>query len=525
MIGARDMAFPRINAFSYWSFLCSGTFLYGSLIFREAPHGGWFAYTPFTLSAYSPGYGMDFYALALIFLTISTTAGAVNFIVTILRNRAPGMTISRMPLFMYSTLTISFTILLSLPSLTVACVYLELDRRWGTHFFDVAGGGDSLMWQQLFWFFGHPWVYVVFLPATGMVSMIIPVFSRYPVVGYPYIAMGTVLTGVVGFGVWVHHMFAVGMPHMSMSFFSAASMTISIFSSMQVFAWLATIWKGRPVFTTSFLFALGFIALLVVGGLNGIVTAVIPIDWQITDTYFVVAHLHYVLVGANVFPVFAAFYYWLPKMTGRMMSETLGKWSFWISFIGFNIAFFPMHLAGMAGMPRRVYTYPAGLGWEGFNMTSTVGAFILGIGILISVWNFFVGIRSGIPAGPNPWNADSLEWSLPSPPHDYAFIHIPTVASRHPLWDDHDEYADPNNQRLLLGGRLTLATTWLDAEPQSISITPNDTVMPFCLALTLSLMFTGFVVQFLWVALAGLVLTLAVMAGWIWPEEEARLPV
>src|SRR6201996_2743615 len=373
MIGARDMAFPRLNAFTYWAYLLSGLLLYIAPAIGQAPHGGWFAYMPYTGVQFSPSFGLDFYALSLIFLTISTTGGALIFILTILRLRAPGMTISRMPLFLYSTLTISFAILMSLPALTVDCVFLELDRRWGTHFFDSRLGGEPLLWQQLFWFFGHPWVYVVFLPATGMASMIIPVFSRRPIVGYPYVAISTVLTGVVGFGVWLHHMFAVGMSDMAMSFFSAGSMTISIFSAVQVFCWIATISKGRPVPTAAMHFAMGFIALLVIGGLNGIFTAIIPVDWQVHDTYFVVAHLHYVLIGANVFPVFAAFHYWLPKMTGRMLDERLGKWSFWVMFVGFNLAFFPMHLAGFGGMPRRIYTYPAGLGLDGLNMTATIG--------------------------------------------------------------------------------------------------------------------------------------------------------
>jgi cytochrome c oxidase subunit I len=519
MIGARDMAFPRLNAFTYWSFLLSGLFLYGSLLFLNAPHGGWFAYTPYTTAQYSPGYGMDFYSLALILLTISTTAGAINFIVTIFRLRAPGMAISRMPLFLYSTMTISFALVMSLPALTVACVFLELDRRWGTHFFDTARGGSALLWQQLFWFFGHPWVYVIFLPATGMISMLLPVFSRRPIVGYPYVAIATVLTGLVGFGVWLHHMFAVGMTHLSMSFFSAASMTISIFSAVQVFAWLATIWTGRPVITASMLFALGFLATFVIGGLNGIVTAVIPIDWQITDTYFVVSHLHYVLIGANVFPVFAAFYYWMPKITGRMMNERLGKVSFWLMFIGFNVAFFPQHILGILGMPRRVYTYPAGFGWERMNMLGTIFAFVLGIGIGISVWNFLVSARRGAIAGKNPWRADTLEWDTESPPASYATLRIPTVKTRHPLWDDYDEKYDPKDERVLDRGRETLATSWLDAEPRAVARMPEDTITPLLIALGLTLIFVALLFKLLWIALAGVVFSLAVAAAWLWPRR------
>ena len=523
MLGARDMALPRLNAFSYWTFLFSGVLLYIGFAMGQAPHGGWFAYAPYTELPYSPMRGMDFYALALIFLTISTTVGAVNFIITIFRLRAPGMTISRMPLFMYSTLTISFAILMSLPALTAACVFLELDRHYGTHFFTTPLGGNALLWPQLFWFFGHPWVYVVFLPATGMASMIIPVFSRRPIIGYPYIAMSTVLTGVVGFGVWLHHMFTVGMSDMAMSFFSAGSMTVSIFSAVQVFCWIATVWKGRPVATAAMHFAMGFIALLVIGGLNGIFTAVIPVDWQVHNTYFVVAHLHYVLIGANVFPVFAAFYYWLPKMTGRMLNETLGKWSFWIMFIGFNLGFFPMHLAGLGGMPRRIYTYPPGLGLDGLNMTATIGSFILGIGILLSIINYFYSRRYGKLAGKNPWNADSLEWETDSPPEPYATVHIPTVCSRHPLWDNHDEENDPDGERILDQGRLTISTSWLDAEPQSIMKMPEDTLAPLLLALGLMLLFLALTFQLLWVALAGFLVSLIAGYYWLWPKSEERV--
>jgi cytochrome c oxidase subunit I len=523
MLGSRDMAFPRLNAFSYWTFLLSGVFLYVSAALGQMPHGGWFAYVPYTSALYSPGLHMDFYALALLFLTISTTVGAINFIVTILHLRAPGMTISRMPLLMYSTLTVSASIVFSLPALTAACVMLELDRRWGTHFFDPAREGSVLLWQQLFWFFGHPWVYVIFLPATGMISMLLPVFARRPIVGYVYVAFATVMTGAVGFGVWVHHMFAVGMTQMSMSFFSAASMTISIFSAVQVFAWIATLWSGTPVRTTSLWFALGFLAVFVIGGLNGIVTAVIPFDWQVHDTYFVVSHLHYVLVGANVFPVFAAFYYWLPKITGRMLDERLGKWSFWVMFLGFNLTFFPMHFAGLLGMPRRIYTYPASVGWGSLNMVETIGTYILTVGILISMWNFFRSLRQGALAGPNPWNADTLEWATDSPPEVYAFTRIPTVQSRHPLWDDFDEWRDPRGERALDTERVTPASSALDGVPLSISKMPEDTIMPLVLALALTGFFSALVLKALWLALAAAIVCLLAVGVWLWPEPERKV--
>lgn len=520
MQGARDMAFPRVNAFSYWVFLFSGIFIYGGFVIGQAPNAGWFAYAPYTEEQFSPGVNMDFYALGLIFLTVSQTAGAINILVTIFRLRPPGMSMNRMPLFMYSSSTISVLSILAMPALTVACVFLLLDRNWGTHFFDSASGGSPLLWQHLFWFFAHPWVYIIFLPATGMISMLLPVFARRPIVGYVYVALATVLTGVVGMGVWVHHMFATGMTQMSMSFFAAASMTISIFSTVQVFAWIATLWRGRIVLTTSMCFALGFLATFIIGGLNGTITALIPFDWQLTDSYWVVAHIHYVLIGANVFPVFAAFYYWLPKMTGRMMNERAGLWSFWLMFVGFNLAFFPMHVTGLLGMPRRIYTYPEGMGWDSWNLWASIGAVVLAVGALVSVLNFFISARRGATAGRNPWNADTLEWSTDSPPAVYGSEHIPTVASRHPLWDEHDEEHDPHHERVLDQGRLTLSTTWFEARPAGVARMPEDTITPLLLALGLTVFFAAILAKALWVAAAALVFGVLVVAVWLWPERE-----
>ncbi len=522
MIGARDMALPRLNAFTYWAFLLSGILVYIAPCMGQAPHAGWFAYVPYTLYQYSPSHGMDFYAMSLILFTISMTGGAVNFILTIMRQRAPGMSINRMPLFVYSTFTISWVSIFAMPALTAACVFLELDRRWGTHFYTIAHGGSAILWQQLFWFFGHPWVYIIFLPATGMLSMIIPIFSRRPIVGYPWVAVSTILTGAVGFSVWMHHMFTVGMSDMSMSFFSAGSMMISIFTTVQIFAWVATLWKGRLVMTTAMHYALGSIAVLIVGGLNGVVTGIIPLDWQAHNTYFVVSHIHYVLIGGNMFPVFAALFYWFPKMTGKMLNESLGKWSFWICFVGFNVAFFPMQILGFIGMPRRVYTYPAGLGWSSMNMLETAGAFVLGIGILLIFINVFISRRRGRIAGRNPWNADTLEWATDSPPEAYAFVHLPTVASRHPLWDDHDEEADPSDERTLDDGRLTLVSTWLDAEPYAVASMPKETLVPLLACLTLFGFFLALVFQLMWLVLGCFLVTLSFAFYWLWPRPEAE---
>jgi heme/copper-type cytochrome/quinol oxidase subunit 1 len=341
-------------------------------------------------------------------------------------------------------------------------------------------------------------------------------------VGYAWVATATVLTGAVGFSVWLHHMFTTGMSDMAMSFFSAGSMMISIFTTLQVFAWVATIWKGKLVMTTSMYYALGSVVLLVIGGLSGIYTGVIPVDWQAHNTYYIVAHIHYVLIGSNVFPVFAAFYYWLPKMMGRMMNETLGKWSFWVMFIGFNVGFFPMHIVGLLGMPRRIYTYPPGLGWGTINMVETIGAFVLGIGILLSMINFFYSRRYGVPAGKNPWNADTLEWLSDSPPEPYAHVHLPTVASRHPLWDDYDEEYDPDDERIYAEGRLTPVSDWLNAEPFAVSKMPEETLSPLLLALALFGFFLALVFQQMWYALAALLAAIVLTGYWLWPRTKGE---
>jgi heme/copper-type cytochrome/quinol oxidase subunit 1 len=379
-----------------------------------------------------------------------------------------------------------------------------------------------LLWQHLFWMFGHPWVYAIVLPAMGMVSDGLPTFCRRPLVGYTLVALATVLTMVLGFGVWVHHMFATGLPSIGMSFFSAASFVIVIPSATAVFAWIATIALGRPRMTTAFLFFSSFIIMFVIGGVSGFMTAAVPVDRQLTDTYFVVAHIHYVLIGINVFPVFGALYYWFPKMSGRLLDERLGKWNFWLTFIGFNVAFFPMHITGLLGMPRRIYTYGPEFGWSSLNMISSVGSFILAIGILLLLINIMVSRRRGAVAGPNPWDAPTLEWVTTSPPPPYNFIVIPTVASRHPLWEDRlhegDERSALKTGMALDHGRETLATTAVDAEPDAILKMPGDTYVPLVLALALAALFAAMLAQSLSGGILAVAAGLIAILTWLWPE-------
>src|SRR5689334_16718077 len=435
-IGSRDMAFPRLNAFSYWVFLFSGLLLYSSVLVGHPPDGGWFAYVPLTGKAYSPGINIDFWGLAIIFVGISTTAGAINFIVTIFKFRAPGMTFNRMPMFVWSMLVFSFMVIFAVPAVTLATALLELDRLFGTAFYTPGAGGSALLYQHLFWFWGHPEVYILFVPATGMVSMVIATFSRRPIAGYLWVVHALIAIGFISFGVWAHHMFATGIPILALSLFSAVSLLVTIPSGIQFFAWITTLWSGRVKFDTALLFMLGFLLVFLAGGITGVMVAILPFDWQVTDSYFVVAHFHYVLNGAVVFPIFGAIYYWSPKMTGRMLSERLGKLSFWTMFISFNVAFFPMHIVGLLGMPRRVATYLPGLGWDNLNLIESVGGFVFGLGTAVTLFNFFWSRRYGEIAPPNPWHADSLEWATTSPPPEYNFADTPIVASRHPLWDE-----------------------------------------------------------------------------------------
>ncbi|MEA2716333.1 MAG: cytochrome c oxidase subunit [Actinomycetota bacterium] len=527
-LGTRDMAFPRINAFSFWVFLLGGIFMYMSFFVGKMPDGGWFAYPPMVSKTYSPGINMDFWGLGVVFVGLSTTVGSINFIVTIFKLRAPGMSLQRMPIFVWSMLVFSFMAIFAVPAVTLAAGLLELDRLFGTSFFVSALGGSALLYQHLFWFWGHPEVYILFVPATGMISQIIPVFSRRPLAGYLWVAASLVTIGFISFGVWVHHMFATGMPPLAMAFFSAVSLIIAIPSGVQFFAWIATMWKGAVRLTTPMLFAVGFLLIFLLGGITGVMVAVLPFDWQVTDSYFVVAHFHYVLNGAVVFPIFGAIYYWMPKMTGRMLSERLGRISFWVMFVGFNITFFPMHILGFLGMPRRVYTYRDGLGWEGLNVMVSLGSLIFALGTGITLVNWLWSRRKGQLAGDDPWGADSLEWSTTSPPPEYNFASVPLVASPHPLWDQVPlPYLGSGDDEETKGlgpegavARQTPVTSGIDTGPEGNLSIPGETYLPLLVAVGLAVVFLGLLVNAAAVGVVGVGLAVVGVVWWSWRTEE-----
>jgi cytochrome c oxidase subunit I+III len=531
MLGARDLPFPRLSAYAFWAYLIGGLAFFCSLFFGLAPNGGWFMYPPLTSTAYSPGINADFWLLGIGFIEISAIAGAIEIIVGVLRTRAPGMTLDKLPIFAWAMLIFACMIIIAFPSIILATTLLELERALGWPFFDAAKGGDPLLWQHLFWFFGHPEVYIIFLPTAGALSTIVPAVARTPLVAYRLVVLAMLATGFISFGVWAHHMFTTGMPTISTGFFSAASMAVSIPAGLQVFAWIATLAAGKAVrFNTPALFAIGSVVVFTTGGLTGVMVAMVPFDWQAHDTYFIVAHLHYVLIGGMVLPLFAAIYYWLPMTSARPLSERLGKWVFWLMFAGVHIAFLPMHLVGLMGMPRRVYTYLPGRSWELPNLISTVGAFLFGVAVLIWVIDMIRNFRPfGDTNAGNVFGGPGLEWL---PAGLYSVRSIPVIRSLNPLWDQPGLARDVEAGRYFLpgtatGGRETLLTSTLAAEPQYLLPMPKPSPWPIWAAVFTAGFFLLLTVQAYWPSVISGVLGIYCILQWCWmldrplPQKDA----
>ncbi|MFI4877061.1 MAG: cytochrome c oxidase subunit I, partial [Blastopirellula sp. JB062] len=532
MLGARDLPFPRLSAFGYYCFLIGGVFVCGSLFFDAAPKGGWFMYPPMT-TKYQPGVGADIWLLGLSFIEIASIAAAVELIVGVLKCRPPGMRINLIPLYAWYILVVAGMILFAFPPLIAGDILLEMERAFDWPFFDPSRGGDPLLWQHLFWIFGHPEVYIVFLPSVALIAMIVPTFARAPIVGYGWVVLAAVGTGFLSFGLWVHHMFTTGLPGVTLGIFSAASLVVAIPTGIQFFCFLATLMTGKVKGSVPLLFVFGSLATFVFGGLTGVMVAVVPFDFQAHDTYFVVGHLHYVLVGGTIFPIVAGLYYYYPVVTAKQLSPRLGKISFWLLMIGFNTAFMPMHWTGMLGMPRRVYTYSSELGFDALNMVSTIGAFVLGAGFLVVVWDI-VRPKSGQPWSPrNPWNAGTLEWLAEMPDKPWGVRSIPIISSRYPLWDQKDLVKDIDEGRYYLpdaeeGYRETLITSVIDARPLQCLRVPGPSFLPLiCAAFTGGMFILATYHWWISAAVCG-VGSLGTILAWLWtgtawlPEKERK---
>ncbi|WP_109488617.1 cytochrome c oxidase subunit I [Occallatibacter savannae] len=517
MVGTRNIAFPRLNAYSYYLYLFGGLMFYVAFACNTGADRGWFSYVPLAGPDYGPGKRPDFWAQLITFTEVSGLAVAVETIVTVFKLRAPGMSLNRIPIFVWGQVVVAFMVIFSLPGVVLSSTMLLMDRTCNTQFFNPAAGGDVLLYQHLFWWFGHPEVYIIFIPGAAIISTIVTSFSRRHVFGYLVLVLSLVATGFMAFGLWVHHMFATGIPQIAESYFTAASMVIAIPTGAQVFCWIATIATGKVVLKTPMWWAIGFFFVFIMGGMTGMFVASVPVDLQVHDTYFVVAHFHYVLIGGAVFPLFGAITYWFPKVTGRMLNETLGQLTFWLFFIGFNITFFPMHLVGIRGMPRRVYTYQPNMGWTTLNQVESLGYVLLFLAVCVLLVNVSRSLRSGAIAGPNPWNAGTLEWATSSPPPQYNFLHLPTVNGREALWD-----AAPN-QPIVAGlpddARSFLITRTLDAEPEGRDEFPGPTIWPFLAAVATSIAFIGSIFT-PWGITIGAIPVAITMIGWFWPERQ-----
>jgi cytochrome c oxidase subunit I+III len=527
MLGARDLPFPRLSAFGFWCFVLGGGFLCGSLFFGAAPRGGWFMYPPLT-SRYQPGIGADMWLLGFSFIEVAAIAAAIEMIVGVLKCRPPGMRIHLMPLYAWYVLVAAAMILFAFPPLITGSMMLEVERAFDWPFFDPKRGGDPLLWQHLFWLFGHPEVYIIFLPSVALIAMIVPTFARTPIVGYGWVVLAAIGTGFLSFGLWVHHMYATGLPGISLGLFSAASSAVAIPTGVQFFCFIATLLAGRAQRSVPMLFIIGGLAVFVLGGLTGVMVAIATFDFQAHDSFFVVAHFHFVLIGGAVFPILAGIYYFFPIVGGKLLSEKLGRWSFWLVFIGFNLAFMPMHLSGLRGMPRRVFTYSDELGLGTLNLVSTIGAFILAAGIAVVAWDMLRSKKKQPYAKRNPWDAGTLEWATEMPGEDWGIRSIPEIDSRYPLWDQPNFLRDIDEGRFYLpdaeeGKRETIVTSTVDAKPLQVQRLPSSTSLTIIAAITTGGFFIFGTFHLWWPALASLVLTIGVIWFWLW-TGTARIP-